>query len=85
MVCAEIRDVTGPLAENSESSDDEGESLVPAPAQGQTNIPDGPRNPEQEGTPQKPLPRPVCNPRCYAEDASLDQTTASSSTLLDAQ
>jgi hypothetical protein len=72
------------LWENSESSDGEGESLVPAPAQGQTYISDGPRSPEQEGHTSEALPRPMCTPRCSAEEASLDQTMAKSSALLDA-
>lgn len=72
-------------SEQPESSDDEGGSLVPASSKSQTYISDGPRSPEQGGTPQKLLSRPTWNPRCNAEGANLDQTTARLSTLRDAR
>jgi hypothetical protein len=72
-------------SEQPHSSDDEVEPRLPASLKSQRHISNASRSPEQRGTPQEPLPRPMWKVRCNAEEASLEQTMASIPCLLDAQ
>jgi hypothetical protein len=72
-------------SEQPHSSDDEVESLLLASLKSQRHTSNASRSPEEGGTPQEPLPRPMWKARCNTEEASLEQTMARIPTLLDAQ
>lgn len=71
--------------EQPETSDDEGDAMVPTSPERQKHRSCEPRSPERGSAPQKPEARPLWSPRCNAGEVSLGHNMTRSSILVDAR